>query len=201
MVMIQPQSNRRPLYFVVLLSLLMFGGFAWLMGGVEATPYSATDSQGRTMGFNDVFSAEHYGLILDNAGLARTFKHLAGDDCWFHHLALLAAHVALLFFLAKSELRTLRIFLWCQPVIFFWGWLGFWILPIEMVALLWAQTNTRESFIDIPYVAIMSQGAWFLACAFVLLVLEISRLRWRRCFVSESRSQATASPSIGPITS
>lgn len=194
--MIQPKPNRRPLYCVVLLSLLMFWGFAWLMGGIEATPYSATDSQGRTMGFNDVFSAEHYDLVLHNAGWVQTFKHLAGDDFWFHHLALLVAHVALLLFLAKSEVRTLRIFLWCQPVIFFLGWLGFWILPFAIMDLLWGHTNDREGFIDIPYVAIMSQGAWFLACAIVLLVVEISRLRWRRNLVSGGRPQATASLSI-----
>ena len=37
-----------------------------LDAGVRATPYETADSEGRTMGFNDQFSTEHYRIVLGN---------------------------------------------------------------------------------------------------------------------------------------
>lgn len=80
--------KRRPLYAAVILSFLTFFSFAWILGGIDATPNTTTDSKGRTMGFNDVFSAEHYGIILRNGDLYHTLRHLFKDDLWIiQHLA------------------------------------------------------------------------------------------------------------------
>jgi hypothetical protein len=179
--------NRRPLFVAVILSFLTFWVFAWIRGGVAATPYTATDSLGRTMGFNDVFSAEHYGIILRNADVRHTLQVLTEDDMRIQHWALIAAHLAMLALLAKAGARTIRWFLCVQPVFFFWGWFGFWVLPIAVYDLLWGHTSDREGFVDIPYVAIMSQGAWFLACGFIFW-----KLRPRRRAVTASSHAAVA---------
>ena len=170
-------TSRRPLHAAVALSLLTLLAAAWIRGGVAATPYDTTDSKGRTMGFNDVFSEEHYAILLRNADWPHAVEQMNGDSSeWsmegVYNWSLVAVHGIFLVMLTKCSARTIRWFLFVQPVFFFLGWFGFWFLPIEIVELLWAHTNDRESFVDIPYIAIMSQGAWFLACAFIFWKLR-----------------------------
>ena len=76
-------------------------------------------------------------------------------------------HGVLLWMLLTGKRRVLRWFLVVQPVIFYWGWLGFWFLPIGVVDLFWIHSSDREGFVDNPYIAIMSQGAWFWVCGLV----------------------------------
>ena len=178
--------GRRPLYTAVIFSFLTFFTFARILGGIDATPDTTTDSQGRTMGFNDVFSAEHYAIILRNGDLYHALRHLFKDDLWIQHWSLIVAHIVLLVLLAEAEARTIRRFLYVQPVLFFWGWFGFWVLPLGVYDLLWGHTSDGETFSDLPYVAIMSQGAWFLACGFIFF-----KLRPRRSVVAESSSSTT----------
>lgn len=154
---------RRPLVTAVLLSFTILLAAAWIRGGVASTGYDTRDSHGRTMGFNDVFSGEHYGILLRKANWPSALNQLGPHDG-----LLIAAHVALLILLATASVRTIRWFLWPQAAVFFWGWLGFWFLPLALFDLMWAHTSDREGFIDIPYISILSQGAWFWACGFVL---------------------------------
>ena len=158
---------RRPLVTAVLLSFTILLAAAWIRGGVASTAYDTRDSHGRTMGFNDVFSGEHYSILLGKANWPEAVKQLEPLDG-----LLIAAHVALLILLATASARTIRWFLWPQAVVFFWGWAGFWFLPIAIFDLVWAHTSDREGFVDIPYISILSQGAWFWACGFVLWKLR-----------------------------
>ena len=170
--------SRGPLYVAVVLSLLIMWGAAWLQGGIAATPYDTTDSQGRPMGFNDVFSDEHHRILLGNANGHEALKQLNGgsNEGWnaeaTWHWSLVTAHLVLLALLAKAQVRTIRWFLCVQPLLFFWGWIGCWVVPIVIVDLLWGRASDREAYVDIPYIAIMSQGAWFLACGFIFWKLR-----------------------------
>lgn len=128
------------------------------------------------MGFNDVFTAEHYGILLQKANWGNALEQFSEDIEGVHNWGLVAAHLTLLVLLSKAPVRTTRWFLLVQPLVFFWGWFGFWVLPLEIFDLLWGHTSDRESFVDIPYIAIMSQGAWFLACGFIFWKLRPQRL-------------------------
>lgn len=163
-----PWSGRQAVIWAVLLSLAVFAGSAWLRGGIGATPYETTDSAGRAMGFNGVFSAEHYGIILRNASLREAWKQLGDDAPWamVWHLLLLLAHGVLLWMLRRSGARAIRLFLVMQPVLFFLGLLGLIVVPMSLADLLWFRAADRESFIDIPYILVMSEGMWLWVCAF-----------------------------------
>jgi len=176
------QIKRGPLNIAVVLSLLALLTFTWIRGGIAATPGDTRDSQGRTMGFNDVFSAEHYGILLKQANWHSALRQLNGDDSFWNaeglqNWGLVAAHFVLLAMLSRAQPRTIRRFLYLQPFLFFLGWIGFWFLPLAILDLVWARTSDREGFIDIPYIAITSQGAWFLACGFIFWQLRPSRSR------------------------
>jgi len=162
------RSGREAVVRAVLLSLAVFAGSAWLRGGIGATPYETTDSAGRTMGFNDVFSAEHYGIILRNASLRAAWEQLGDDAPWapLWHLLLLLAHGVLLWMLRRCGARAIRCFLVVQPVFFFLGLLGLIVVPMSLADLLWLRAADRESYIDIPYIAVMSEGMWLWVCAF-----------------------------------
>lgn len=168
---------RRAVVWAVLLSLAVFAGSAWLRGGIGATPYETTDSAGRTMGFNDVFSAEHYGIILRNASLRAAWEQLGEDSPWapLQHALLLLAHGVLLWMLMRCGARAIRWFLAVQPVLFFLGILGLIIFPVSAADLLWFRQSDRESFIDIPWTGIMSQGMWLWVCGFAWFRLRKER--------------------------
>lgn len=166
-----------PLVVAVLLSVVVLAGSAWLRGGVAATSYDEVDSLGRPMGFNDVFSAEHYGTLLRNADVAHALEQMNSGNV-LQHWGLLGAHGVLLWLIVTGTRRAVRWFLVVQPVIFYWGWVGFWFLPIELADLFWIHSNDREGFVDIPYIAIMSQGMWFWVCALVWWqVRRVGRVR------------------------
>lgn len=168
---------RRAVLWAVLLSLAVFAGSAWLRGGIGATPYDATDSAGRTMGFNDVFSAEHYGIILRNASLGAAWEQLGEDPPWLPlwHLLLLLAHGLLLWMLRRCGARAIRLFLALQPVLFFPGLLGLIVVPMSVADLLWFRQSDREGFIDIPWIAVMSEGMWLWVCVFAWFRLRKER--------------------------
>jgi hypothetical protein len=72
---------RKRFIFLVILSL---GFTVWVIGyrgGVGATPYDTVDSMGRTMGFNDHFSHEHYRIIVGNMNLAQIAPLRMGLGC------------------------------------------------------------------------------------------------------------------------
>lgn len=161
-----PAPSLWPLVVAVLMSLVVLAGSAWIRGGVAATSYEAVDSLGRPMGFNDVFSAEHYGTLLRNADVGHAFEQMNSGNA-LQNWVLVLAHGVLLWLIATGTRRAVRLFLMVQPVIFYWGWVGFWFMPIELADLFWIRSNDREGFVDIPYIAIMSQGAWFWVCGLV----------------------------------
>lgn len=168
-------ASRRSLLVAVLLSLCVLGWAAWLRGGVGATAYDTQDSAGRTMGFNDVFSGEHYLILLKNADVANAVEQMGhGLEGW-HNWGLVAAHAVLAWLLFSASARVVRWFLLLQPLIFFFGWMGFWYLPIAVADVVWMHTSDREGFVDISYIAILGQGAWFWACAFVFWKLHRER--------------------------
>jgi hypothetical protein len=172
-----PAPSLWPLVVAVLVSAAVLAGSAWIRGGVEATSYDEVDSVGRPMGFNDVFSAEHYVMLLRNADVANVVEQMNSGN-WWQHWGLLVAHGVLLWLIATGTRRTVRWFLLAQLVIFYWGWVGFWFLPIEVADLFWMHSNDREGFVDLPYIAIMSQGAWFWVCALVWWqVRRVGRMR------------------------
>ncbi|HEX2747965.1 MAG TPA: hypothetical protein VHM91_08205 [Verrucomicrobiales bacterium] len=176
-----PFPLRRPLVLAVLVSFLVLLGSAWIRGGVGSTSYDTVDSQGRKMGFNDVFSAEHYGIILRNASWEAAIHQMEKYDC-----ALAAAHGLILFLIFHLPSRHLKAVLWLQPVLFFWGVIGLYALPLEAADLLYFHSSDREGFIDIPYISILGQGAWLWACFFMLW-----KLRKQRVATEYSRSPAT----------
>src|SRR5688500_5918996 len=94
------QQLRRSLVIAVLLSFAVLAVSALLRGGVGATGYDVTDSQGRRMGFNDVFSAEHYFIIVKNAG----WKH-AVEQMRPHDWLLAAFHPVLIFLICMAGPR------------------------------------------------------------------------------------------------
>jgi hypothetical protein len=60
-----------------------------------------------------------------------------------------------------------RWFIFLQPIVFFWGWFGFWMLPVFVGDMLFLHTSDREGFVDVPFISIMGQGAWFWACSVI----------------------------------
>ena len=46
------------------------------LAALQATPYETVDSAGREMGFNDVFTPEHYGIIVRSMSVGRTLDCL-----------------------------------------------------------------------------------------------------------------------------
>jgi hypothetical protein len=168
--------RRRPLLIAVLVSLAVLFAAAWLRGGIGATPYETVDSHGQKMGFNYVPSAEHYGIILKNAGLSQAIEQMEPHD-WL----LAAMHVVfVLLLLLKTGPHLLKPFLWAQGAIFYWGWAGLLGTPLWMADVLFLHTSDREGFVDIPYISVVGQGAWMWACFFMLWKLRKRRLASRR---------------------
>lgn len=135
---------------------------------VGATPWETEDSAGRTMGFNDRFSPEHFGILLRSCSLVRTLTPPS-----VYEGALIAAHGLMLVLL-----------LWCpadkwvygfavlQPFLFPWGIAFPVTLPHFLLELITRDVGDREAFIDIPYVAFKAHPMWVLVsliiawCAF-----------------------------------
>ena len=163
-----PHPRRRLHAMVaVLISAGILAAAAWFMGGLNSTPWETTDSAGGTMGFNDRFSGEHYAIILQNASLPAALDAL-GRTTEFdgnHLRLLLAAHVILLMMLSFASSKAVIRFLAFQPLLFFWGWLGFWFLPLAVADVLLIHSSDREGFTDVPFLSILGQGAWYWACA------------------------------------
>ena len=158
---------RRSLVIAVLLSFAVLTASAWLRGGVGATGYDVTDSQGRPMGFNDVFSAEHYSIILKNAGWKYAVEQMGPHD-WL----LAAFHPVLILLLCTAGPRPIKLFLYTQGAIFYWGWPGLYVAPLALADALFLHTGDREGFVDIPYISMVSQGAWLWTCGFLVWKLR-----------------------------
>ena len=132
-----------------------------LDAGVQATPWETADSQGRTMQFNDRFSAEHYRIVL---GHIRPWQIL--HPRYFYEWILLAMMAVGAWRLRSDEIsgtRATRWFFFGQSVLFIIGWLslGFLQWPRMVVDLLRC-TLDREDFVDMPFTWMMAQPPWVL---------------------------------------
>lgn len=188
---------RRSSLVAVVLSFGVLVAAAWIRGGVAATPYETADSAGRTMGFNDVFSGEHYRILLRNADWGHSVEQMGVDGGFpaWQNWGLAAAHGVLIALLLAAPAGLIRAFLLVQPVVFFWGWIGFWFLPVEVADILFLHTSDREGFVDTPYIQVVAQGAWFWACA-----LTFWNLRSRRTGAANpSPAAAAPGPSSGAV--
>jgi len=138
--------------------------------GIANTPYETTDSAGRSMGFNDPLSLEHYRILLSNFRFG-TLLAPAYAYTWF----LLAMHgvgVWLLFRVERVKLLRIRVFFALQGVLFPIGWLGFAALPFTIRSML-NGTFDREGIIDIPFIAVTAHPLW------IATAMAIVAISWR----------------------
>ncbi len=147
---------------IVLFSLGFLGLAAWFRGGVANTPADTMDSQGRTTGFNDVFSGEHYGIIAGKAGWWAAMEQMHPHD-WF----LVAAHLVMLALIFKTQWHWIRPLCVLQAVLFFWGWIGLYFVPMQLWDFFVGHTQDREGFVDVPFICLMSQGVWLMVCFYM----------------------------------
>ncbi len=132
-----------------------------LDAGVRATPYETADSKGRTMGFNDQFSTEHYRIVLGNIRPEQILQ-----PRYFYEwilLAMIAVGAWRLMSDGIGGMRATRWFFFGQSVLFIIGWLslGFLQWPRMVVELLRC-TLDREDFVDMPFTWMMAQPPWVL---------------------------------------
>ena len=70
---IRGASPNAKLVWLVAASFFTFACCVIVRAGLGNTPWDTVDSRGRTMGFNDVFSLEHYTIILSNFSISELF--------------------------------------------------------------------------------------------------------------------------------
>lgn len=137
-----------------------------LDAGVRATPWETADSQGRTMQFNDRFSAEHYRIVLGHIRPGQILQPRYFYECIL--LAMMAVGAWRLRSGESSGTRATRWFFLGQSALFFFGWL-------QIVFLQWPETLmgllrcslTREDFVDVPFTWMMAQPPWVLVSAVI----------------------------------
>ncbi len=158
--------------FLVLIGLC-FAASLFLMvlvEGIEATPRDTQDSRGRTMGFNDRFSPEHYRIALGNFRPGALFR----GDYAYDWLLLVAQLVGAwcLWSAPRSARRATRWYFLAQPAVFFIGTLGvvFLVGPILLVELLSFQAD-RENFTDVPFLELVTQAAWVIVSGTIVRAL------------------------------
>jgi hypothetical protein len=161
-----------------LLALAVIISLAWCLitcvvhAGFNATPAGATDSNGRTMGFNDRLSAEHYMIMIRSFRLNRMFTAEYGY-AWLLIGAHIYALVALLRSGQKGEECKPCVF-WVQNLLFPVGWLGWLVLPPTLHEIV-SGTASGETIVDIPFVACIGQPVWVLTSSIAGGVLTRAR--------------------------
>jgi hypothetical protein len=150
---------------------------------IKRVPYDTTDSMGRTMGFNDRFSQEHWGILLRTIDWQDyRFEAQALDSVYFWLSVLM--HFAAVGWILRGDplrLRTPLVFLGAQILAFPLGLLGLVILP-AMFAELISGNFDREGIIDTPFLAVTGHTVWLLTCLASVLMIFIHQRRtaWRR---------------------
>lgn len=170
--------NRR-LGVLVLASFVLCAIFIILRVGLGATVYGTTDSAGRTMGFNDLLSAEHYGIMVRNFSFAALLRPEAAYE-W----VLLTMHLVgagLLLFGNHVSLRLTRWFFALQALLFPFGVPALLILPLIVMGIVTGDMD-REGFIDIPFIICTAHPVWLLASFSVTILMRgpglgLARLR------------------------
>ena len=164
-------SSHYRLAFAIILSSFLVCGFIHILEiGLENTPYETRDSSGRSMGFNDPFSLEHYEIM------ARHFewKDLVVADNWYSWI-LLFSHAIGFVVIAKVGTGTA---VWTR-----WYFAGQWfVFPLGLVALpffpsiihsILGGTLDREGVIDPPLlVYALNHPIWCIAASLTFFVLR-----------------------------
>jgi hypothetical protein len=159
----------RGLVLLVVASLAVFVASAVLCVGIDATPYNTIDSEGRTMGFNDVFSREHYVIAVGNF---RPMRLLTTE--YTYEWVLLAAHLVgatLLVACGRACSRATRWFFAAQVIVFPLGVPALLLLPILVGECLLGSMD-REGFVDIPFVLVFSQSVWIATSITIMFALR-----------------------------
>ena len=167
--------KNRELRFNRYLALLVIASFVICMTaivlrvGIGATVYEATDSAGRTMGFNDPLSAEHYRIIVGNFQVMDLLKpeHV-------YEWILIAAHLAGAGLLLSSWVRPrfTRWFFALQAVVFPIGVPSVFLLPLFLLELLRGTPMDREGFIDIPFIVFFAHPVWIATSLIIVFALR-----------------------------
>lgn len=163
---ISAAAQWRPVGLVglVILSLAFGLSVVAFRAGLDATPYETTDSAGREMGFNDTFSWEHYGIILQNCSVLGTLDYM-GPYEWL----LLGCHALAIVLLLRVPDKPWTVgFFLAQPLLFPWGLPG----QIVLFAYLWGTvsgtgSHDREGFIDIPFIPLIAHSFWLLTAGVI----------------------------------
>lgn len=135
--------------------------------GLKNTPNNATDSAGRTMGFNDPLSREHFAILLGHFRLGSLFMLERIYD--WALLVMQSAGAWLLFSKPQGGHRTTRWFFAAQPLLFPVGWLGFVILPAYIFDFFFGNGFDREDVIDIPFVWCIAHPVWIMTSLLILI--------------------------------
>jgi hypothetical protein len=177
--------NRR-LSGLVLGSLVLFLIALVLRVGISLTPYETTDSAGRTMGFNDPLSAEHFAIMARNFDPRALLRF---DDVY--DWVLLAMHgvgLWLLLYSARCCTRLTRWFFALQVLVFPFGAMLFF-MPFMIIPNLFGQWD-RESFVDIPFTIVMCHPVWVIVSITITIALRAPGLGLAR--VWRAMRQATS---------
>ena len=158
-------------YFLSLVGLcLAVAIFAVVLAaGVGATPWDTMDSQGRTMQFNDRFSAEHYGIALRHFRPWNLLRLEYAYD-WLL-IVMLTVGARCLWSEERSQKRATRRFFLGQSALFFFGWLLAYTMWPQFVLGLFRCSLTREDFIDVPFTWVLSQTPWVVVSLTIAIAL------------------------------
>jgi hypothetical protein len=165
---------RHPGLVALVVASLTFGLVAVAFyTALEATPYETTDSAGRTMGFNDPFSAGHYEIIVSKVSIGRMLTGIGP-----YELLLIGAQLTMAVLLWRpARPRWIIGFCALQPAVFFWGVFGLLYLPFDLPTL---SGKDREGFIDMPWVELISHGAWLYVCLVIVIRVWLVGRRQRK---------------------
>jgi hypothetical protein len=157
-------------FALVTLSFTFSSLVIMFVAGTWNTPFSATDTAGRTMGFNDRLSPQHYGIVFSNF----EFKTLFFAEYLYSWLLLLM-HVCGAWLLVRHPYRVQRFFV-AQGVIFPLGWGGLFALP-SIIGSICRGSLDREGIIDIPFIALMAQPIWVLTAILIFATARRAFIR------------------------
>jgi hypothetical protein len=181
-----PQRSNRSLALLIFASFGVLSAAVVIRLGLGNTPYDATDSLGRTMGFNDPLYAEHYRIIVSNFRPSHlfAFRH-------FYEWLLLAAQImgaSLLLARATTGARLTRWYFVGQWLIFPLGGLFVVFAPLMMYQVLQGQPSDREGFVDIPFVMLVGQGSWLMIATIIAFAMKGRDLGLRRVWFAINRA-------------
>lgn len=160
----------RGLAFAVLGSFIVFVTVVILRLGLGATPFTTTDSVGRPMGFNDRLSAEHYLIMVRNFPPGDLF-----EQKYAYEWLLAIAHIAgagLLLAGKSISTRTIRWFFVVQAIVFPFGILASPLLPLMAFGFLTGSGADRESFVDVPFILMVTHPVWVLTSLYIAFALR-----------------------------